>query len=63
MTFAWTRAGPRRARHQAAASRMTSRLASGSQPSTSRTSRSGNERTSFEMLPPAVCTSTGTEMA
>jgi hypothetical protein len=42
---------------------MTSRLASGSQPSTSRTRRSGNDRTSFEMLPPGVCTSTGTEIA
>ena len=55
--------GPAAARHQAAASRRTDRLARGSQPSTSRTSRLGKERTSFEMLPPAVWTSTGTEIA
>jgi hypothetical protein len=63
MTRAWTRAGPWRERHQATASFRTERLPSGSQPSTSRTSRLGKERTSLEMLPPAVCTSTGTEMA
>ncbi len=63
MTRACTRAGPWRERHQATASLSTERLARGSHPSTSRTSRLGNERTSLEMLPPAVWTSTGTEIA
>ena len=35
----------------------------GSQPFTASTKRSGNPATSFEMVPPAVCTSTGTEIA
>jgi len=60
---AGTSAGPLRERHQAAASPRTARLASGSQPSTSRTSKLGKSRTRREMLPPAVCTSTGTEIA
>jgi hypothetical protein len=42
---------------------MARRLAKKSVPSTESTWRPGNDRTSREMSPPGVCTSTGTEIA
>ena len=63
MTCACTSAGPLRARQCATARDTVSYEATGSHPSTSSTNRSGNPLTSFEMDPPAVCTSFGTEIA
>jgi hypothetical protein len=63
MTWAWTSAGPLRARAYSTARLITSNEATGSQPSTSSMYRFGNEARSFEIDPPAVLTSTGTEMA
>ena len=63
MTFACTRAGPFRFRAYSTAFRITSWLAIKSQPSTCCTKRLGNPLTSLEIEPPAVFTSTGTEIA
>src|SRR2546427_889380 len=63
MTWACTSAGPRRCRQCATARVSASKDAIGSQPSTSSMKRSGKLATSFETEAPAVCTSTGTEIA
>src|SRR6185503_2576382 len=64
VTFARTNAGPFRERHQDTASLSTRYDAIGSLPSTSSTqNRFGKFFTSRATLPPAVCTSTGTEIA
>ena len=63
MVWAWSSAGPRRSRHQPTTSRAARWLSSRSVPSHSTILRSGKPVSSRETLPPAVCTSTGTEMA
>ena len=64
MVWACNRTGPpSRARNLPMQRLRATWEAIGSQPSTSSTCRSGKERVSREMLPPAVWTSTGTEMA
>ncbi len=63
MTCACTSAGPRRCRQCATARVSASKDAIGSQPSTSSRKRSGKLATSLETEAPAVCTSTGTEIA
>ena len=63
MTWACTKAGPLRWRTYSEARSSTSYEATGSQPSTSSTSKPGNVLTSRDTEPPAVWTSTGTEIA
>ena len=63
MTLACTSAGPFRCRAYSTARDMASYEAMTSQPSHSSSRRAGNPATSLEILPPAVFTSTGVEMA
>ncbi len=63
ITFACTSAGPFRSRAYATAFAIASKLAAKSQPSTFWMYNPGNPVSSFEMLPPAVFTSTGTLIA
>ena len=63
VTLARTSAGPERARAYPTASRIASRLAAASVPSTRITRRSGNDSTRCETSPPGVWVSTGTEIA